>query len=495
MATGIKLHALVKSLSANEKRHFKLKCSIQKGPRNYMLLFEVLEDLEAYDRTRVLKHLQHQIFSKDLHVTENYLYQRILESLRSYHERNSLEAKLYNQLLNANLLQDRGLYELSENMLKKARKTAESSLNGVFVIEVLKRQLRNIMAQQVRQMEAQTQTACLDLERQASALLEEIELYSLKQQTFVKYRIGRQVKTPEDQAWVQAILEKSIIQKKVQFPAFYSEYLQHTVRNNCYVLLGDFEKAVVEMEQSVALWEANPTIRKQQNSLYMVQLANLINHKNRIGQQEEVPALIDKLAAVKTTSFDEAAEQFQNVYFHRLCYWLQQQQFVQALSLVPAIEQGLKDYAPKITRARTLSFYYNITIAFFLTEDYENAMHWLAKIQDIQRSNEQRRDIQRFARILHLAMSYHMQTNESVEDLLRRIYRKKEYEQELHAFERLVLQKFKQALKLVPSTRVEQKFFQGFAQALEELSEQQKNVLGFEEFLLWIKLVYLKQIA
>ena len=110
MATGKKLHNLVLSLSPNEKRYFKLHSNVQNGKKNYLLLFATLEKMDEgnYSRALLLKTLE--IPSEDLHTTENYLYKRILESLRLFSEKNSGEAKLYSLLLNASILEKKGFY-------------------------------------------------------------------------------------------------------------------------------------------------------------------------------------------------------------------------------------------------------------------------------------------------------------------------------------------------------------------------------------------------
>jgi len=486
MATGTKLHQLILSLSPNEKRHFRLKCSVQSGKRNYILLFDCLEKMEVYDRDALLEMLSNDLFSKDLHVTENYLYQRILESLRTYHEKNSVELQIQNQLFNATILEEKGFYELSYKMLDKAKKNAHKIEHKTFLIESLKRQIRNVMGRKEKKVQAIIDTLCEELFHESNLLQKECIYFGLHKQSFIRYRQWMRAKNTDELAYVNHILENNLIKNQPNKNSFFGQYLYHSTRNNCYTLLGQYEDACKEMEQIVDLWDEFPFIQQQKQDLYIIQIANLINQKNGLKDFKAVEALLHKLEQIKPKSFNAEAEQFQNFYFQKLSYWLNQFEFDNCIDLVPAIEKGLERYKRKINPARVLAFSYNITILFFLSERYDDAIHWLSKIQQTQRTSEPRKDIQQFSRILHLAICYKMRSNEVLDDMFRRIYRKASYVESLHAFERTVLAYFKKLLKVIPDSKEEKNTFAAFKKDLLALSAEQRNVLGFQEFILWI---------
>lgn len=72
--------------------------------------------------------------------------------------------------------------------------------------------------------------------------------------------------------------------------------------------------------------------------------------------------------------------------------------------------------------------------------------------------------------------------------VLRRITRKGEYIEPLHAFEQIVLKYFDLLIKRREER--EKNIFQAFKKELLSLSDDQKKVLGFEDFLLWIDYTY-----
>lgn len=516
MATGKKLHNLVLSLSPNEKRYFKLHSNVQNGKKNYLLLFATLEKMDEgnYSRALLLKTLE--IPSEDLHTTENYLYKRILESLRLFSEKNSGEAKLYSLLLNASILEKKGFYDLSSKMLSKAKAIAARPNNNPLILEILKRQARHVSATETKNIQKYTDAICEELITEAERMKEEAEYFRLNQVSFVRYRNWKLAKSETEKEFVTTIQENSLIKEGSTSDSFYTNYLRYNTKNNCYALSGQFDKACLEVERIVALWEQYPKLKAEQLELYMIQLSNLINHKNKIRDFEATKELLERLEAIKTKTFNEKAEQFQNFYFHKLAYHLNQYEFDAAIKLVPSIKIGFSKYDQKINRARKLAFYYNIMIAYFIQGDYEAVIPWLFEIKKIEKGNRPRKDIQRFSRILNLTICYKIQTDRGLislmnmymeeeqkisktinnlkevdlENMLRSIKRGNSYIGPLHAFEKTVLKYFKILFETIAG-REERKVFKAFKADLENLSPAQKEVLGFEEFVLWITKTYL----
>lgn len=517
MATGKKLHNLVLSLSPNEKRYFKLHSNVQSGEKNYLLLFTTLEKMKEDNYSRALLLHNLKIPSEDLHTTENYLYKRILESLRLFSEKSSSEAKLYSLLLNASILEKKGFYDLSSKMLTKAKSITTTPNSNALILEILKRQARHISATETKNIQKFTDDICQELVDEAERLKEEAQYFQLNQVSFVRYRNWKLAKNETEKQFITTLQQHSLIKDNPTSNSFYTKYLRYNTKNNCYALLGQFEEACAEVEQIVALWDQYPKMKVQQLELYMIQLSNLINHKNKIRDFDTARHLLEKLKGIKTKTFNEKAEQFQNYYFHQLAYYLNQYEFDAAIELVPSIKAGLDKYSKKVNRARKLAFYYNIMVAYFIEGDYEAVIPWLFEIKKIEKGNRPRKDIQRFSRILNLTICYKIQTDRGLislmnmymeeeqkinkatknlkevdlENMLRSIKRGNSYVGTLHAFEKTVLKYFKILFETV-SGREEKKVFRAFKTDLENLTPAQKKVLGFEEFVLWITRTYLE---
>ena len=114
------LFVLIKSLSRNEKRYFKLFCTRETSGENYRKLFDTIDKQEIYDDKKIKERFKEEKFCRQLHVTKNYLQKIILKSLRNFHSEFSKDAELKELLRNIEILYNKELYAHCEIELKKA---------------------------------------------------------------------------------------------------------------------------------------------------------------------------------------------------------------------------------------------------------------------------------------------------------------------------------------------------------------------------------------
>lgn len=487
MASSLELFELIKSLTSNEKRHFQLSTALQNGKKNYVLLFEEMDAQEDYNKELILEKLANYKFVKSLHVTENYLYRKIMESLRSFYADKYITTQLYNLLTDATILNRRGLYKLSLEMLNKAERIALQHHKTLVLAEIAPRKIELLVAEKNKKLLEQLE----ELYQQIQKLQQQVE----KESTYVYWHhwmvlVFRKWRDPQDPAILQKMEEGFQLVAQNPFPVqgtFPTQDCYYTIQSLYYQITKQYEKGNAIHAKTLALWEQHPHIIKEKLSVYMARLANYINSSLTCQQGELVEELIAKMEALKAGTFDEEGEQFQNVYFYKQLYYLNTQQLETAQALIPIIEEGLERYAQKINPARKLAFYYNSTTTYFLSEQYEQAADWLEKILLITKTHEPRKDVQRFARILEMAICYKLGKYRVLESLVRSIDRNKKLKEEMHVLEQLTLQYFKKLLKLPPNSREERALFQEFKQALQGLSPAKKRGTGFEEFSLWVE--------
>jgi tetratricopeptide (TPR) repeat protein len=486
MTSSPKLFELIKALSSNEKRYFQLQVSLQSGQKNYALLFEEMDALEEYDRAYLLAKFKGSKFIKSLHVTENYLFQRIMECLRSYHSDNSVSAKLQNLLFDAELLRKKGFYKLSMDSLNKAEKIAIKHHKYLILAEIIPRKIELIVTDSNKMLIEQLDSLYASAQRNHLKLGEELKYTYFHYWFSLIFRKWRQPKNDKIQQEMENNYGQII---KTPFPekgSFNSQYYYYSTQSLYWQITGDYEQGNKIHKKILDIWESNPSILKENFSIYIARLANYINNSIVVKKYNLAYSLIEKMEELKTTTFDEAGEQFQNVYFYKLFYFLNLEQYSDAKHLIPYIEQGLLKYDKKISAGRKISFYYNCTIAYFLSNEYEEAVNWLQKILSITRTHEPRKDLQRFARILQLAIYYKLSSNEVLEYMFRSIYRDKKFKSEIHEFEKIALKYFKKLIKVETNSKSEKKLFFSFGNELDEIEDKEKKIIGFEEFYIWV---------
>src|SRR4030095_10766198 len=95
--------------------------------------------------------------------------------------------------------------------------------------------------------------------------------------------------------------------------------------------------------------------------------------------------------------------------------------FKEGLSLLPYIEDKLKEYALYFDNHRVLVFNYKIATLYFGSGDYATSIDYLQKI--INDNVDLRYDIQCYARLLHLLAHYEMGNFDIMDSLIKSVYR------------------------------------------------------------------------
>lgn len=137
MTPSSNLFALIKSLSKAEKRDFKLFCS-RKGnvsDKNFVKLFDKIDQQDVYDETKIKKHFAGQKFIKQLTATKYYLYHLILKSstlnIKSVHSKQS-ERLMHIEFLFHKKLYDQAM-SLTERYIEEAKAREELTFLYTFL--------------------------------------------------------------------------------------------------------------------------------------------------------------------------------------------------------------------------------------------------------------------------------------------------------------------------------------------------------------------------
>ena len=121
------LFALIKSMTRSEKRYFKVQASrhIKGNCNNYVRLFDLLEEMEEYDKSKIEVAFKGEKFLNNFSIAKRYLFNAIMDSLLQFHEKDSLERQLQKEMNKAKLLMGRGLFKEVNKIVKRVKKQAQ----------------------------------------------------------------------------------------------------------------------------------------------------------------------------------------------------------------------------------------------------------------------------------------------------------------------------------------------------------------------------------
>lgn len=478
------LFDLIHALDKAEKRYFKLYASLQKGGKNYQRLFDEVSKQERYDEDALKHKFKGESFTKQFHVAKNYLYNLILRSMRAYNENRTVEGKLSNLMMDASFLENKGLYSQAQKALKRGRKLAEDYELHYMLLEILSRQRSKSVEFSLKELEERSKTYFEQTWDLLELLKNETRYHELSDTFFITFRKHRLLRDEQKLKELSKLLDDKLLQDDARPKSLYGTYLFHFIHALYNMISGNVYEAHPHYKKAVEVLESNPSYIEENSYRYKIALANYLQNCHSLQLYDQFPEVLEKIRSVPSKSYDEEAEQFQNTYFLELLYLMNIGEFAQAVELVPAIDAGLLKYESKINKARQLAFHHNLTVLFFVMEDFDKALDRLQPI--LNESNvDPRQDIQAFSRIFQLLMHYELGNVDILDNMFNTTYRGLSRKGLINEYEEIVLRH----MKKIPYIPIRKERLERLSQFKEELLviRKKRDPLGIEELLLWIE--------
>ncbi|MCF8247707.1 MAG: hypothetical protein K9J37_21735 [Saprospiraceae bacterium] len=364
------LHDLVHSLTKSEKRHFKLQCQRQGTDGNYLRIFDILDKQPILDEKALKEAFAGETFAKQLHVTKNYLREKILDSLRSFHSQMSKDAAVKDILKNVEILFYKELYGQAADELRRAESLANDFELHTAQIEVSR--WKRKLEQTLHPNRYDRLAEILEEQKQAAAALQNnLEYWETIVRTAQNFMQRSAVAAPlsifDDPTNAQSLESKVLF-----FNTLYIKNLREGQQDNA-------EKALVDL---IKVLEAHPARVKEDPISYITTVNNLAGFHVFRNESELALALISRhrkflenlglpdtrrpvlKQVVRTTNIE--LEIFRNAddpAGHE-AFFREAEVFVKKLP-------------PKMPSEYLLSFQFQFAWVAFLKKDFDNALSWL----------------------------------------------------------------------------------------------------------------------
>lgn len=133
-------YELVKSLSQNEKRYFRVFSASSGNDKNYLRVFDVLDKMKTYDS----KVLNKKLAGKKINISyeKNYLYKQLLKTLRTFYTESNAVIELQDTLKSIEVLYRKRLTAHCQKLVDKGTAIAKKFELWNYHIELLEWQYR-----------------------------------------------------------------------------------------------------------------------------------------------------------------------------------------------------------------------------------------------------------------------------------------------------------------------------------------------------------------
>lgn len=483
------LFDLVHLLSKSEKRYIKVQSG--SGEKDYIHLMDALLAQKTFDEAKLIERNKDANFIKHLAVNKRYLYELLLKSLANFGQK-SLEDKIFEKIIAANVLIEKGLFLAAFNELKKGQKIARKyelfelqiALNSIEKKLLTKRKFKKREKLDIHWLFNREMKSIDELKNTN-------EYWYLAQQIAQFQTRFQKIQTEEHKQQMEAI---------IQSPKFHSESLATNFRSKLYYYqanatyqftLGNVEQAYEINSNFLGLLEANPHFLKIFAERYLATLNNMLIDSLIIGKYDILEEGINRLAnTLERPEFKSIKNIETRVFRQRyllLINWsLSQKDFEKAMEWIPEIEEGLEKFGKKIEKHHRITFYYLVAYLLFLNHRFEQALEWNNFII-YETKEDVVKEIFYFSRVLNLLIHFELGNYTLLESLLLSTPKYLKARRNIYNTEKALFRFLRKLLNSIHK-KERQELRANFKNEVDELVQlpSEKRVFNYLDLRLWI---------
>ncbi|MFI5133550.1 MAG: hypothetical protein ACHQEB_04400 [Chitinophagales bacterium] len=388
-------------------------------------LFDALDKMNEYDEMQLLKKNK-SIKKKQLSNIKASLYRQILSSLRIIKDEDNIDIKLHEQMDNARILYNKGLYLQSLKMLERMKETARIHHQLTYMQQALffEKKIEALYITRSMQNRADLLSTESDAVNSQLSLVNQLSNLSLQLYSwFIKHGHAR---NENDLKNIHSFFEKNIPADLQQAKGFYEKL--YLYQSYCWYasIRQDFLQYYRYSKKWANLFEEYPGMLSVETAAYIKGMHNLMNAHFDLLKYQKLKEIIKEFEQFAHTNLVEQNENnriltYVYLYTARINLYFLRGTFTKGLRLVPFLEDMLKKYGLYLDAHRVLVFYYKIACLYFGSGNNEKAIEYLNKI--INQKGNLGTDLQCYSRLLHLIAHYELGNFELLEYLIKSVYR------------------------------------------------------------------------
>lgn len=416
---------LVKSMSKSEKRNFKLFATRNAANEDakFLALFNVLDALDDYDEAKVLK--RSGIKKEQLPNLKSYLYRQILISLRLLNTQHVEVMEIREMIDFAQILYDKSMFRQALQVLDKAKTEALHFQSFTLALEIVEFEKRIESLHMNRS--AVGRAAALSLESESlNSRIENINnLSNLSVQLYsLNLQLGY-VRSEKDRNLVTEFFKSKLDGYDETEMSFQERLYLYQSRTWFYYIRHDFAKCYRYARRWMELFEENPELKSTYSDHYIRAVSRLLDVFFMTFQHKEMVSLIDRfereIPAMKPWNDNLKIMSELALLPAKINARFMEGNFTESLYLAVAVDDFLAQYGRKVDEHYRMMLNYKVACLYFGNGDYKQSMIYLQRIISYQ-DPQFRRDLQVFARILHLIASYESGDDYSLEYQIKSVY-------------------------------------------------------------------------
>lgn len=487
------LFDLIKSLTPDEEKLFKLNSSLQQGDKNYIKLFNYIQKQDLYDEDEVKAHFKNEVFVQHFASEKNQLLHHILKSLRLHRHATSASARIDEEIKNIQLLFNKSLYKQSRKQLSILKKMANDYELFYSLLEIT--ELEKVLLDMEAHFGDINYTSVDELIEEENNIFNKLENYAAYEIQLAKLNtLSSKVmiaRSAEDVTEILDIIKETkkvankegFLSSKAQIIYLYIIGLGSRLLSEVDAMHEAFSDLIVEMENK-------PQLISEMPNYYIASHGYLVRYCAIKKLYNEGFKVIDKLKSLSLNemfkSIDLQISIFTQSYITEMLLYAYIGQYDKAKNIIPLVIKGLDKYETKINNEELLRIYHTVSMVYFGVGEYNKSLHWLNKVINTN-YDDLRQDTIRISKLVNLIIHFELGND----DLLSYIYKSSvrffAHQEKQYKFEAVFLEYFKKIALSKRDSKQKETYIK-FKEELQKVfkDKYEKNALEFFNFYAWL---------
>ncbi len=414
------LEKLINSLSAAEKKHFQLYCAKFKGPKDYLLLYNLA--IDNNDGKPWEQRFRDTYPTKSFENTAAYLYKVLTDVLVQIRIEQDTWYLQHQSLMKARLCFERSIPNRAHKELQKTYRLASKSQNHAIAYQASRMELTamadigfpDISEQQLvdKQMKAKHTLQSL---RQSH---EHYSLYELLSHRLTEGALA--IDGKKDKKINDLILSELSLTTRGSQHQFEPQKLHLLFQSFFFIHTGEYHSALRIFNELNKLIEANESMWDYPPYDYLSALDGILDSLRSIGFYKEMVLFIDKAAGLAGRPYPDHFSSLAGltVQTYRLNMLLGTGNIQGALQLLDQYHNGQQSVSVIDGNEKQLEYFYFEGLAYFRSQQWNRANKSINRLLATEKQHTQL-PVYRAARLLHILIAYEQDDLEYLEYEIR----------------------------------------------------------------------------
>jgi hypothetical protein len=483
---------LVKSLSGSEKRYFKLFCKKQSGSKDYLELFDMInQQSTATDPKSIEIRFKGKCPGKSYENTAQYLFKLIPDALIQMGAVNDKWLQQHLGLMRSKILFERSIVQEGYKELKKvqnlAREIQDNSIQYLSFRQELNFLSERGFAQMSEQDLVETQMKAKNILRNLHQIQEHSSLFEL-----LRYRLihsGRSLSNKDKMELNDLLISELSLATRGSRHNFETQKMHLLFQSFFLIHIGDYKSSLKSFTELNHLFERNEDIWNFPPYEYLYTLEGILDNLRTIKYYEEMEFYINKIEKLLGQKYPEYFQAIarQTIYIYQLNVLINKNEPSKAIQLSKSIPAALLKNESLVDYEKHTELLFYIGLAFFCTEDFQKANKHMSRITAIGKVKGNS-SVYKASWLMHILVHYELDNLSYLDYEIRAYKRTFKKAGKALKIERLVFK----LIKYDPKRKNKFKNLNVWNKIEKDMTEinqsnYEKQVLKYYDFSSWIK--------